>query len=162
VTARTTFLPHEVATYARFEALAPIDVHDLLALRQEIFVVEQKCLYVDADGRDPEAEHLLVRDGRTSALLAVLRVLAPGTRFPERSIGRVAVRASARGTGLGRAIMAEAVRRIDAAHGQAPIRLAAQAHLERFYASLGFERASDEFDEDGIPHVEMLRAGSAG
>ena len=154
---RATFEPHERPTWAPFASLGGRDVHDLLGLRQEIFVVEQRCLYVDVDGLDPGARHLLVRDARSRSLLAALRVLAPGVRFAEVSIGRVVVRHEARGTGLGRALMAEALRRIEAEDGLRPIRLAAQAHLERFYASLGFERVSDGFDEDGIPHVEMLR-----
>lgn len=161
--ARTSYQVHERASYAPFESLSGKDVHDLCALRQEVFVVEQRCLYVDVDGLDLGARHLLVRDVRPGAapgsavLLGALRVLAPGARFAERSIGRVVVRASARGTGLGRALMLDALRRIEAQDGRVPIRLAAQAHLERFYASLGFARASDPFDEDGIPHVEMLR-----
>lgn len=147
--------------YAPFDALSGRDVHDLLALRQQIFVVEQACLYVDADGLDPGAHHLLVRDARRGELIAALRVLGPGARFAERSIGRVVVRASARGTGLGRALMHEALRCIEASAGRVAIRLAAQAHLEGFYGSLGFVRDSEVFDEDGIPHIEMLRAAGA-
>ena len=156
---RTTFQTWEVPSWAPFDSLSGRDVHDLLALRQEVFVVEQRCLYVDADGLDLGALHLLVRDARSpsSVLLAAARVLAPGVRFAERSVGRVVVRASARGPGLGRALMVDALRRIEAMEGREPVRLAAQAHLERFYASLGFVRVSDVFDEDGIPHIEMLR-----
>lgn len=142
--------------YAPFEGLSGRDVYDLLALRQEIFVVEQRCAFLDADGLDLGAQHLLMRDD-THALAAYVRVLPPGTKFPTHSIGRVVVAAAHRGTGLGRGVMREAIARVEAAHGAVPITLSAQAHLEGFYGSLGFVTISDRYDEDGIPHVDMRR-----
>jgi ElaA protein len=142
--------------FGSFEALSGRDVYDVLALRQEIFVVEQRCAFLDADGLDLRAEHLLMRDD-AGALAAYVRVLAPGTKFPTHSIGRVVVAAAHRSTGLGRRVMREAIARIEAAHGAVPITLSAQAHLEAFYGSLGFVTISDRYDEDGIPHVDMRR-----
>ena len=85
------------------------------------------------------------------------RTAAPDNeRFFEISIGRVIIAPQARRAGLGRELM----RRGIAAAGPVAIRISAQAHLESFYADLGFERASELYDEDGIPHLEMLRPAS--
>lgn len=140
--------------WAPFDALSGRDVHDLLALRSEIFVVEQTCIYQDVDGNDPVATHLLGR--RSGTLVAYLRLLPPGTRFARASIGRVVVHRSERGTGLGRALMNEALGRIEA-DGPVPLKLSAQAHLQAFYESVGFIATDERYDEDGIPHVAMIR-----
>lgn len=137
-----------------FEALSGREVHDVLALRSEIFVVEQRCIYQDVDGNDPLGMHLLARRGER--LVGYLRVLPPGTRFARASIGRVVVRVSERGSGLGRALMREALARIEV-DGPVPLKLSAQAHLEAFYASVGFTATDERYDEDGIPHLAMIR-----
>jgi ElaA protein len=141
-----------------FAELAAAELYAIVALRERVFVVEQTCAYLDADGLDPVSRHLWAeRPGPGRTIAAYLRLVPPGARFAELSIGRVVVAPEARGTGLGRALM----RRGIAAAGGVAIRLAAQAHLQRFYGELGFARASDAYDEDGIPHVDMLRpAGS--
>lgn len=141
--------------WAPFDALSGRDVYDLLALRSEIFVLEQTCLYQDADGLDLGARHLLAR--RAGELVAYARVLPPHTRFALTSIGRVVVRKDQRGTGLGRALMHEVIGRIEAEDGPLALKLSAQAHLEAFYASLGFVATDERYDEDGIPHVAMVR-----
>jgi ElaA protein len=140
-------------TWRSFDALTPLELHDVLALRSAVFVVEQGCLFQDVDGLDLLARHLLARDER--GLAAYARILPPGARFETTSIGRVVVAPRARGVGLGRQLMEEALRGVEA-EGPVPIALSAQAHLERFYASLGFV-AGERYDEDGIPHVAMRR-----
>jgi ElaA protein len=135
-----------------FSALTPSQLHDALALRAAVFVVEQACIFQDVDGLDPHALHLLADDG---ALAGYARILPPGTRFDVTSIGRLVVAPRARGTGLGRQLVEEAIAAIER-HGRVPIALSAQAHLERFYASFGF-LPGERYDEDGIPHVEMRR-----
>lgn len=140
--------------WAPFDALSGRDVHDLLALRSEIFVVEQQCIYQDVDGNDLLGTHLSGR--RDGVLVAYLRVLPAGTRFARTSIGRVVVHQSERGTGLGRALMNEALARIEA-DGPVPLKLSAQAHLQAFYESVGFTATDERYDEDGIPHVAMIR-----
>ena len=112
--------------------------------------------YLDPDGFDRQAWHLLGRgpDGR---LLAYLRVLDPGQRFAEPSIGRVLIAAEVRGTGLGRALMAEGLARCAQVWPGRAIRISAQAHLQHFYGTLGFDAAGEPYLEDGIAHVEMLR-----
>jgi len=138
-----------------FDDLTPRQLHDALALRQRVFVVEQACVYQDVDGKDPSALHLLgsAEDG---VLVAYARILPPGTRFDVAAIGRVVVAPERRGEGLARALMLEAIR-IACDHHGPRVALGAQAHLEAFYASLGFVRDGGVYDEDGIPHVDMRR-----
>jgi ElaA protein len=136
-----------------FDELTVHELYTITVLRERVFIVEQKCAYVDADGADPKCRHLLGREG--DALWAYCRLVPAGVKFRETSIGRVITAPEARGKGLGKELMQRGI----AACGSGPIRIGAQAHLEKFYGELGFIRASDLYDEDGIPHIEMLRAG---
>lgn len=140
---------------APFAALSVDELYALLELRQRVFVVEQACPYLDCDGKDRAALHLLGRDG-AGRLIAYARLLAPGVSFPEASIGRVVTHPEVRRTGAGRALVREAIAGTRDAFGAGPIRIGAQRYLERFYEELGFRIASDPYDEDGLPHVEML------
>ncbi len=143
--------------FARFDELSAREVHDLYRARIEVFVLEQNCPFQDIDGIDPQCWHLLGRDG-AGALVAYCRIVPAGAKFAEPSIGRVLTTAAVRGTGMGRALMREALARTTALWPGRAIRIAAQAHLERFYGEFGFARASEPYDEDGIPHIDMLRA----
>ena len=143
---------------APFAQLTPRELHDLLQLRAAVFVVEQKCAFQDVDGADPECWHLLGRRG--GELVAYCRLVAPGVKYEEPSIGRVVTSESARGTGAGRELMAEALRRAEALWPGRAIRIGAQRYLERFYGTYGFETVSEPYDEDGIMHVLMLRNGA--
>ena len=146
--------------YSDFSELTPFGLYEIMALRQLVFVVEQKCLFLDADGYDLSAKHLIGR--RDGKMLAYARVLPPGVKYAEHSIGRLVVDPGARNFGLGRAAMREAMRRIVTAHGPVPIRIQAQEHLaDTLYKPLGFERITGVYDDDGIPHVDM-RVAAAG
>jgi len=142
--------------YARFDELTPRTLYEILALRQQVFVVEQNCPYLDADGRDHDSVHLCGWD--EDRLCAYLRVVAPGKRFPEPSIGRVVTDPSVRRQGLGREVMRRGLQWCGELYPGLPVRISAQRYLERFYAELGFrtDRAIPPYDEDGIPHVEMV------
>jgi ElaA protein len=142
-------------TWRRYEALSLDELYDALALRCRVFILEQGP-YLDPDGLDRHAWHLLGRDDGGS-LVAYLRVLDPGTRFAEPSIGRVITSPEARGSGQGRRLMEEGIARCSELWPGRGIRISAQAHLGRFYGSLGFEPVGEPYDEDGIPHQEMLR-----
>jgi len=142
-----------------FSQLAPRDLHDLLQLRAAVFVVEQNCAFQDVDGADPECWHLMGR--RAGDLAAYCRLVPPGIKYAEPSIGRVVTAKSARRTGAGRELMSEALRRAEALWPGYAIRIGAQRYLERFYGEYGFAAASEPYDEDGIVHIEMLRAGAA-
>lgn len=145
-------LPPRMEWYCkRFGELTTRELYSIVALRERVFVVEQRCAYLDADGLDLAARHLWGERG--GQVLAYLRILDPGARYREASIGRVVVAPEARADGLGRELMQRGLRAMTSG---APIRISAQAYLERFYRELGFERASDDYDEDGIRHLEML------
>ena len=157
------------------QAPAPM-LYQVLALRSRVFVVEQQCLYEDMDGADVDALLLVGTrtrgdvgeatggpDGQDAGapggeVVATARVLPPGARFAEPSIGRVCVAPGARGQGWGRLLMDFAIACARQRHPGLPVRISAQAHLRSFYENLGFEAASEPYLEDGIPHLEMLLA----
>ena len=136
-------------------ALRPIELHDLLRLRVDIFVVEQRCAYAEIDGQDPIALHILGHD-TNGRLIAYARVLPPG-QDGKPHIGRVVVEQHHRGTGIGRELMERAIRASTGLHPTLPIVVQAQAALQDFYRSLGFVPISGEYLWDGIPHVDMER-----
>ena len=138
-----------------FAELTTRELHDLLRLRGEVFVVEQACAFQDVDGADPLAWHLL--GARGGELVAYARLIPAGVKFAEASIGRVVTSPALRGTGFGRELMRESLRGADTLWPGQPIRIGAQQRLERFYEDFGFTRASAPYDEDGIMHIEMLR-----
>jgi ElaA protein len=142
-------------SWQRFADLGVDNLYDALQLRCRVFVLEQGA-YLDPDGLDRAAWHLLARD-EAGALVGYLRVVDAGAKYDEPSIGRVITAPEARGTGLGRALMAEGVAGCGRFWRGHAIRISAQAHLERFYNDFGFARVGNDYLEDGIPHVEMLR-----
>ena len=142
-----------------FAELSNHDLYEMLAQRQQVFVLEQQCLYNDFDGLDVAAHHLLgwrTIDGRRQ-LAAYLRCLAPGAKYTEMSLGRVLTTKAARGTGIGRALLAQGIEQAERQHPGHPIKIGAQRYLEAFYASFGFVTISAPYDEDAIIHVDMLR-----
>ncbi|BAL95785.1 GNAT family N-acetyltransferase [Rubrivivax gelatinosus] len=139
--------------WLRWHDLRLDDLYDALALRCRVFILEQGP-YLDPDGVDRHCWHLLGRD-EAGVLQAYLRVVDPGLKYAEPSIGRVISSPERRGTGLGRALVAEGVERTLAAWPGQGIRISAQAHLDRFYAGFGFEPVGEPYLEDDIPHLEM-------
>ncbi|RZA09344.1 MAG: GNAT family N-acetyltransferase [Proteobacteria bacterium] len=147
----TTPLRWELKSFA---ALTTLELYEIMRLRAEVFVVEQNCVYQDCDGYDQSCRHLFAREGEEIA--AYLRLVPAGVKYPDASIGRVVTSPRARGKGIGRALVKEALRLCD--EEKIPgLRISAQAYLEKFYRELGFERVGEAYLEDGIPHVEMLR-----
>ena len=148
--------------FAPFEELTVREVHDLYQARVGVFVVEQACPFQDVDGLDPACWHLLGRAASASPgghgpLLAYCRLVPPGVKYPEPSIGRVLTTRAGRGSGAGRELMDAAIARAEALWPGRTLRIGAQQYLEKFYGSLGFARSSEPYDEDGIMHIEMLR-----
>jgi ElaA protein len=131
------------------------ELYQALALRQEIFIVEQTCPYPDADGLDQQALHLFATDP-DNKIVAYCRIFHPSAIKEESVIGRVVVHQSYRGTGLGRTLMQNAIDYLYRSFPEADIKISAQSYLRRFYSSLGFEVIGDEYLEDDIPHLPML------
>ena len=147
--------------WSSFDDLTGADLYEVLALRQAVFVVEQNCIFPDIDGADQQAFHLLGWQGHGAerVLAAYLRCLPASVKFAECSIGRIVSAPGVRGSGVGKLLVAEGLRRTAALYPGEPIRIGAQQHLERFYAGFGFDTVSAPYSEDNIMHIEMLRAG---
>lgn len=154
----TTDLTWRVLAAAELDAGT---LHEVLAVRARVFVVEQQCFYQDVDGLDlvEGTWHLLGREVKEAegGLAAYARVLAPTAEQPAPRIGRVLVIPELRGHGLGRAVVRRALVVCAEQWPDRPVELAAQAHLTRFYADFGFTPEGPVFDEDGIPHQWMRR-----
>jgi ElaA protein len=142
-----------------FADLTTAELYEVLAQRQQVFILEQQCFYNDFDGLDQEAHHLLgwrTIDGKRE-LAAYLRCLAPGAKYTEMSLGRVLTTMAARGTGAGRELLVRGIGHAERQHPGHRIRIGAQAYLEHFYQSFGFQTISAPYEEDGIMHIDMLR-----
>ena len=142
-----------------FERLTAGELYDAMQLRQAIFVVEQQCCYQDADGLDKFSVHVsgTLPSGQ---LVCYLRIVPPGRKYPEPSIGRVVVDQTVRGRGIGTLLMTRGIEIVEREYPTLGIRLSAQKHLERFYSTLGFHPTGGDYLEDAIPHVAMYRAAA--
>lgn len=138
---------------SRLKAMSGPDVYDVLALRQAVFMVEQNIPVLDADGEDANALHLSGRGAE--GLLAYARIFPPDEENECVRIGRVVVAAAARGQGLGRELMEQALDCARELAPQATVQIAAQARLAEFYESLGFSIDGEIYDDHGVPHVDM-------
>lgn len=141
--------------FAKFDQLSTRDWYAITVAREAVFVVEQTCAFLDADGADPDCHHLIgTVDGQ---IAAYSRIVPPGLKFPEPSIGRVLTTPGFRRGGHGQALMRESIARLHSLYPAANIRIGAQQYLEKFYGGFGFRTVSEPYDEDGIAHVIMLR-----
>jgi len=146
-------LSHLTWDWKAFSTLVAHEDYTMLKVRSDVFVVEQNCAYSDIDNLDINAWHLFAWDG--SALAAYLRVLPPDAHDSDIRIGRVLTSPHHRGIRLGHALLERSMQHIAAQWADVPMRLHAQAHLQKFYGAFGFKAISDVHDEDGIPHVWM-------
>ncbi len=141
-----------------FNKLGMDVMYDILKLRVDVFVVEQRCPYNEIDGKDRHSKVLhLFGKNEDGELAAYLRILPPGLSYNEVSIGRVVVAKNSRGHGICDAMVEKAFEHISSEFPKKNIKIGAQVYLKGFYQSHGFETASDEYLEDGIPHIDMLR-----
>ena len=136
----------------RFEELTLYELYEILKVRVSVFVVEQECTYQEVDEKDKNAYHVFVKDNEV--IKAYLRVLDKGISFDEVSIGRVLT--TERGIGLGDKILEKGIEVAREKMNADKIRIEAQCYAKGFYERFGFKQVSDEFLEDGIPHIEML------
>ena len=137
-----------------FTELTTEELYEILKLRAEVFVVEQNCPYQDLDDKDQSSYHLFLEDN--GQIIAVLRILPENIAYKEMAIGRLIVKKSYRGKGISRKMMVRAMEFIIEDLGKEKIRLSGQAYLSDFYQSLGFEKVSEMYLEDGIEHFEFL------
>ena len=142
-------------TLKKFDSLSSLELYKIMQLRNEVFVVEQNCVYQDADNKDNTSWHFMGLDN--DKLVAYTRILPPGLSYTEPSIGRVVTSPSARGSGIGRELMLQSIEEVKKLFGHVPVKIGAQLYLQKFYTSLGFEQTSEIYLEDGIEHIEMVR-----
>ena len=146
--------------WCHFDALDVHELQNIYMARQQVFALEQQCIYLDADGCDEKSFHLAAWAPGQRVPLAYARVVQPGVKYAEPSIGRVITTPSARGTGLGRDLVRRAIGHTCEAFPGQGIRISAQSRLEAFYAEVGFEIVGERYMEDGILHTEMLLPGA--
>jgi len=139
--------------YVSFDDLSVAELYAILQLRYEVFVIEQNCIYQDADDKDQKSFHLMCWDG--DKLVAYCRILPPGLSYKDPSIGRVVSSPAYRDRGYGRKLMKLAITKTHEQFNCKNITISAQQYLEKFYASLGFVKVSDPYLEDNIPHIQM-------
>ena len=138
-----------------FPSLSTMQLYAILAARSAVFVVEQRCSYQDMDSADEHCSHLIAWD--RDHIAAYLRIVPPGVKFDEPSIGRVLTSRTHRGGGLGKELMRRGLNHFDQLYPASAARIGAQAHLQKFYGEFGFRTVSDIYLEDAIEHVYMLR-----
>jgi ElaA protein len=138
----------------KFDALTPYQLYAILQLRNEVFVVEQNCVFQDADDKDQNAHHLM--GFIDNKLIAYTRLVPQGEAYKEASIGRVVTAPSLRRTGAGRELMVKSIDTLYNVFGKQPIKIGAQLYLKKFYESFGFRQISEVYLEDGIEHIHML------
>lgn len=142
-------------TIKTFQELTTKELYDLIQLRVDVFCVEQNCVYQDLDGKDEKAIHIIGK--KNNKIIAYTRVFKPGDYFKESSIGRVVVRKDERQHKYGYDIMKASIQAVKEYFNETTIKLSAQTYLRKFYNNLGFKEIGEEYLEDGIPHVAMIR-----
>lgn len=144
-----------IFTIKKFNELSTHELYTVLQLRAEVFVVEQDCVYQDLDNKDLDAYHMLgVLDTK---IVAYARIFKPGDYFLESSIGRIVVKKEFRKFQFGYQLVVNSIQFIENNLQQNKILISAQSYLSKFYNSLGFTQVGEEYLEDGIPHIKMLK-----
>lgn len=138
-----------------FEELTPRELYAIIKLRNEVFVVEQQCIFQDADDKDQYCHHLMLWNDNT--LAAYARLVPAGISYPEVSIGRIVTAPAFRKQSLGKRLVTAAIEKSQELFGTQPIKIGAQLYLLHFYESFGFKQSGFIYLEDGIEHIEMLR-----
>ena len=142
--------------WKRFSELSPIELYQIIQARESVFVVEQKINYVDCDDKDLIAYHLLGYLNHT--LVAYLRAFAPGLKYPQAaSIGRVLTLFQFRGQGLGKELLQQGIEHSSNTFGNVDIQISAQTYLAKFYQHFGFQIVGAQYQEEGLPHFQMIK-----
>jgi len=143
-------------TIKKFDELTIHELYAILQLRNEVFAIEQNCVYPDLDNKDQPSYHLLCL--QNEKLVAYTRIIPPGIVYTEPSIGRVVTSPAVRGTGIGKELMKRSIGCIEELYGKTPIRISAQVYLQKFYIAFGFQSIGDVYIEDSIDHIEMVKS----
>jgi ElaA protein len=142
--------------YKKFEELTSKELYEILELRVEVFVVEQNCLYNECDRKDLKCDHLWCEmDGK---IIAYCRIVPPGVSYDEPSIGRVVSHPQYRDLKLGYELMRHSLQIIENHFESKSVRISAQSYLKSFYQKFGFQQVSEEYLEDDLPHIQMLKS----
>ena len=141
-------------TTKTFSGLTTKELYQILQLRSEVFVVEQDCVYQDVDGKDQKALHLIGTKG--DKIIAYARMFDAGDYFEYASVGRVVVKQNERKYGYGHLLMQEAHKVVNKHFKTTIIKISAQAYLEKFYNTHGYQKEGEGYLEDGIPHIAMI------
>ncbi|MCO5259813.1 MAG: GNAT family N-acetyltransferase [Crocinitomicaceae bacterium] len=139
-----------------FDELSTKELYELLQLRSDVFVVEQNCVYQDIDDKDLVAHHVIGRLSNSGEIVAYARLLPSSISYKEPSIGRVLTSNKYRKHGFGKALMQHSIENCLRLFSSNTIRISAQTYLLKFYTELGFIIVGEPYDEDGIPHIEMV------
>lgn len=142
-------------SWKTFDQLSKEELYELLSLRQSIFVVEQKSWYLDADGLDNCSLHLLIK--LNDVLLGYLRLLPPKIKYDTPSIGRIAILENYRGNKIGSRLVKEGIQKSLETFSTHSLTISAQEYLIKFYEDHGFKVFGEVYDEDGIPHIQMVK-----
>lgn len=137
-----------------FNELSVDELYGILKLRIDVFIIEQQCIFQDADNKDQYSHHLFCTSNNT--VVAYTRLIPAGKSYEEISIGRVATASQFRNEGLGKELMKRSIDSIWEIYGKQPIRIGAQLYLKRFYESFAFKQVSEIYLEDNIEHIEMI------
>jgi ElaA protein len=141
--------------YIKFNNMSTYQLYKIMKLRQDVFIIEQNLNYRDLDGLDLLSGHLFGQDN--NELIAYLRVVPPGEKYDDPSLGRIVVKNNYRGNGLGYELVRKGIYFAEKEYGKVPIQIRAQAHLENFYTKFNFHMIAGPFESDGVPHIQMLR-----
>ncbi len=141
-----------------FQKLNTDQLYAIVKARQDVFIIEQQCIYPDLDQLDQHCLHLFaeIDDDLEGAIAAYLRIIPPALLHPQASFGRVLTTPDMRGQGLGRQLLTKAIEKVAEFHSQQAIKISSQIYLQDFYQSFGFENISGVYDDDGIDHIDML------
>lgn len=162
----------------KFQELSIDELYSIIKVRQDVFIMEQNCVYADLDGADQDCLHLyatLVEEdpiastlnsslnpslnpslNNTLNIVAYLRIVPPGVNYPQASLGRILTTSQARGTGAGISLVTKGLEQLEQDHPAHDVKISAQVYLQKFYKNFGFKNISEVYDEDGIDHIDML------
>ena len=142
--------------YKDYADLSRDELYEILSLRQEVFIMEQNCNYLDADNYDLQSSHLMAY--KNNQLIAYMRIVSAGVIYLNISFGRILVKKEYRNLGVGKELLKRGVGLFSP---ETILVMSAQVYLIKFYEYFGFHSVGEEYLEDEIPHIKMIRNGNS-